>query len=200
MTPPSGDPPSSGITNRRRHESPFAGQMVLLAVAVAVAAFFCFLYIANQPDGASAPPESGSAPGPASAGAPPAPAPAPPALPAGALPVPPAFESTNLAVQHVLVVEKPGSNELEKVVAEVPARYESGTLRWTPEQAARAKQLIARIEAVERYQKQLAEELTHIQTEWENLVRAGLPDRVLRADSPSVPGRPKVEPSAPGKP
>lgn len=161
--------PASPPANRRFGD-PSPAFLVLLTAAVVVASVFCFLYITGA-DGTSPPP-------------PPAPiADAPPPLPAARG----AVEETALEVEHVLVVEDTANNRLEKVIARVPAHFASGTVRWTPEQFARARQLRARLATIRDYQSQLAEELDRLQADWVDLITQGLPQDALRADSPSLP-------------
>lgn len=116
-------------------------------------------------------------------------------VPAGAaegprsLPAPPgisAFEETNLKIQHVLTAEVPGGH-LARIDVEVPALYQSRHLRWTPENAAEARKLLARLmDYQEKSQRLRAEEMDLLDS-WNALVGRSLPATDLRADSPSLP-------------
>jgi hypothetical protein len=164
---PPDPPPAPG----RRHGGE-AGLFVLLLLAVAVAITFCWLYVAGPPAAQAA-------------------------LPPGRIDrsdrsdreqaTPSPFEETSLIVEHVVVVEDPAAGTTRKVLAQVPARYASGTLRWTPAQAAEANAIRNRLAAIQRYQGQLAAELARLEADWQELLRAGLPAEVLRPDSPSLP-------------
>lgn len=129
-------------------------------------------------------PDSGALPGDAAAPRatdPHAAAPARSANPAAA------FEETNLKVQHVLGARGPAGEDLGRIVMEVPVLYRSRALEWTPQEVARARDLMARLNAYQEKSRALREEGKTLLTSWNQLIGASIPAPALRADSPSLP-------------
>jgi hypothetical protein len=196
--------------NRRATACPVQRSYPFLLVAsTALAAVFCGLYIhkpvivAGNPPGPAA---TANAPAPAFAALPPA-APADSLLPqakalpgdltkplpadprrlgsttdAGANP----YEETNLRIQHVLKAQGPAGEDLGKIMLEVPVLYRSRALRWTPEEVARARDLMTRIGNYQEASRMVRDEGQKLLAEWNALVGGSIPAAVLRADSPSL--------------
>lgn len=184
----------------------------LLLLSTAVAALFCLLYI-TKPVIQSAPapitttpakpkPKPAAATPPAAAAAnwlpgadqlpgdhrPPPATPAPAAL-SRPLPRPPAtsgFEETNLRVQHILTAEAPGGH-LARIDLDVPVLYQSRRLRWTPDDVAAARQLLAQLSDYQEKSRLLRAEGGDLLDRWNRLLNSTLPASDLRADSPSLP-------------
>ncbi len=97
------------------------------------------------------------------------------------------FEETNLRVQHVLGAQGPNGENLGKILLDVPVLYQSRTLRWTPEDIAEARELLAAIGDYQERSRTLREEAGILLAAWNNLVDGSIPAPVLRADSPSLP-------------
>lgn len=179
----------------------------LLLVSTSMAAVFCFMYI-TKPTNSLAPtltvrPTS----------EPPVPAPAPvkedKSKPTSLLPDPerlpgdktgptepdstnprssrpiPAFEETNLQIQHVLSAEAPGG-DLSRIVINVPVLYQSRNLGWTAADIAESRKLLSQLSAYQEKVRALREESTALLVAWNRLVDSSIPDTVLRADSPSL--------------
>lgn len=182
----------------------------LLLTSTALAALFCGLYMTKPVIVA------GRQPGPAATANSPAPAlasiqpdPADSLLPrAGALPgditkpqpADPrrlasaqagpenAFEETNLQIQHVLKAQGPNGEDLGKIDLKVPVLYRSRALRWTPEEVAKARELMVRIGNYQEASRIIRNEGNSLLAEWNTLVGSSIPTAVLRADSPSLTG------------
>jgi hypothetical protein len=97
-----------------------------------------------------------------------------------------AYEETNLRVQHVLNARGPNGEDLGKVTLEVPVLYGSRSLRWTPEEVARARALLVRIGDYQEKSRALREEGGVLLEQWNALVGDSIPAGALRADSPSL--------------
>ena len=97
-----------------------------------------------------------------------------------------AYEETNLRVQHVLNARGPDGEDLGKVTLEVPVLYGSRTMRWTPEEVARARALLVKIGDYQEKSRALREEGGMLLEQWNTLVGDSIPADVLRADSPSL--------------
>lgn len=164
-----------------------------LLASTAMAGVFCFLYLTKpvieigdaQPTAAT--PEPGKA-------EPPAPAPVPESKAPET--VEPrdlktarteAFEDTNLRIQHVLGATGPDGEDLGRITLNVPVLYESARIRWTREDLATARSLLARLGQHQRKSRLLREEAVELVSEWDALMIRSVPDAALRADSPTLP-------------
>jgi hypothetical protein len=96
------------------------------------------------------------------------------------------YEGTNLRVQHVLNARGPAGEDLGRVTRDVPVLYASRTLRWTPQEIARARDLQARIADYQEKSRALREEGHLLMEQWNALMGASIPNEALRADSPSL--------------
>jgi len=96
------------------------------------------------------------------------------------------WENTNLKVQHILSADS-GSGELEKIILNVPVRYETRSMRWTPEDIKKARNVLARLMVYERDLNNLRQQGKGILKDWNSLLENTVPSEVLRADSPSLP-------------
>lgn len=96
------------------------------------------------------------------------------------------YEETNLRVQHVLKAQGPAGEDLGKIMLEVPVLYGSRSLRWTPAEIARARELLVRIGDYQEKSRSLQAEGGALLSEWNALVGASVPTAVLRADSPTL--------------
>lgn len=204
--PPALSPQPASFSKANRRASGSAGQRVypwLLCTSTMVAATFCLLYItkpvimASQQTGTdyaetpvsarlAAPatnvslmPGKDRLPGekPAAAaatGSVSAPAPAA------------AFEQTNLRIQHILTAEAPGGH-LARIDLDVPVLYQSRNLRWTPEEVAQARALLARLADYQEKSQTLRAEGAELLDAWNHLVESSIPAGQLRADSPTLP-------------
>jgi hypothetical protein len=105
-----------------------------------------------------------------------------------------AFEETNLQIQHVLKAQGPGGEDLGKIDLKVPVLYRSRALRWTPEEVAKARDLMVRIGNYQEASRMIRDEGNSLLTEWNTLVGNSIPTAVLRADSPSLTG--EAQPAA----
>ncbi|WP_193211050.1 hypothetical protein [Luteolibacter marinus] len=103
------------------------------------------------------------------------------------------YEETNLRVQHVLRAQAPDGADLGKIMLEVPVMYRSRSLRWTPEEIAKARALMTRIGNYQEASRMIRDEGQTLLAEWNQLVGDTIPAPVLRADSPSLPAIAKPE-------
>ena len=69
---------------------------------------------------------------------------------------------------------------------EVPVLYGSRSLRWTPSEIARARELLVRIGDYQEKSRALQAEGGALLSEWNALVGDSVPSAVLRADSPTL--------------
>lgn len=97
------------------------------------------------------------------------------------------FEETNLRVQHVLGAQGPAGEDLGRIVLDVPVLYRSRSLRWTPKEIARARQLMAGISNYQEKSRALREEGSQLLASWNELIGFSIPVETLRADSPTLP-------------
>lgn len=96
------------------------------------------------------------------------------------------FEETNIRIQHVLDAEFP-SGDVSRIIVDVPVLYRSRNLRWTQNEAARARVLLNRLAAYQNQVRNLRSEGTQLLDEWNSLMTGSIPGEALRADSPSLP-------------
>lgn len=187
-------------SNQRRHSCPTQQAYPwLLGVSTLLAGVFCFLYITKPVIGTTAPvagtvgtkPALNAPPaGAAAESIPPAEAPTKPSVVApGALvgeersP----FEETNLRIQHILGATGPQGEDLGRITLDVPVLYESGVVRWTEEDVAKARSLLSRIQDHRQRSREIRDEAVGLIAEWDQLVIDSIPERTLRADSPTLP-------------
>jgi len=88
----------------------------------------------------------------------------------------------------VLKAQGPTGEDLGKIMLEVPVLYRSRALRWTPEEIARARNLMTRIGHYQEAAQIVRNEGSKLLGEWNALVGESIPAPVLRADSPSLTG------------
>lgn len=108
------------------------------------------------------------------------------------------FEETNIRIQHVLDAESP-SGDISRIVIDVPVLYQSRNLHWTQQEAANARQLLARLSDYQEKSRSLRDEGAALQEAWDKLMASSIPAQALRADSPSLPGN-QYNPLSPGAP
>ncbi|MDG0993714.1 MAG: hypothetical protein P8O22_03165 [Akkermansiaceae bacterium] len=96
------------------------------------------------------------------------------------------WEKTNLKVQHILSADV-GMTENEKIIINVPVLYQTRSMRWTPEQMVKARDVLERLMLYERDLSKLRKEGLDIMTSWNHIIRDTIPAGSLRADSPSLP-------------
>lgn len=97
------------------------------------------------------------------------------------------FEETNLRIQHVLGATGPAGEDLGRISLDVPVLYESGRVRWTREDVAKARSLLVRIDNYQQKSRALRDEAVQLISEWDELTLRSIPDAALRADSPTLP-------------
>lgn len=105
------------------------------------------------------------------------------------------FEETNIRVQHVIDAESP-SGDISRIIVDVPVLYQSRNLRWSQEEAAEARELLARLSAHQEKTRMLRDEGAQLLSAWNNLMDRSVPTAALRADSPSLPEN-QYDPLAP---
>jgi len=96
------------------------------------------------------------------------------------------WESTNLKVQHILSADS-GNGQLEKIILDVPVRYETRTMRWTSMDVEKARNVLGRLMIYERDLNNLRKQGEIILQDWNSLMEHTVPAPALRADSPSIP-------------
>lgn len=212
--PPQSNPlsaPNAGYSNannRRSHSNPLDRSYPwLLAASTLIAAAFCVLYITKpvivQSDGH----DEQTGPGPALSHGDPIANPSASANPLmpGTSQLPgestrtqaatkplrnpsasPAFEETNLRIQHVLAAETP-DGPVARIDIDVPVLYQSRNLRWSSADVAEARNLMLRLMDYQEKSRNLRSEGIDLLTEWKTLVNKSTPATALRADSPSLP-------------
>lgn len=189
--------PTQG-SNQRRNSCPTQRAYPwLLGVSTLLAGAFCFLYItkpvigtaSSGADGASPALNAGPADAPGATGLPDE----TPSKPAVVAPEALAdeetspFEETNLRIQHILGATGPRGEDLGRITLDVPVLYESGVVRWTEEDVAKARSLLARIHDHRQRSREIRDEAVGLIAEWDQLVIDSIPERTLRADSPTLP-------------
>ena len=95
------------------------------------------------------------------------------------------WENTNLKVQHILRAMT--ENGEQKIILDVPVRYETRTMRWTKEDIAEARNILSRLMIYERDLNNLRQQGKGVLNDWNLLLGRTAPATVLRADSPSLP-------------
>ena len=79
------------------------------------------------------------------------------------------------------------SGDVSRIIVDVPVLYRSRNLRWSQDEAARARILLERLAAYQDQVRNLRSEGTLLLDEWNSLMTASIPGAALRADSPSLP-------------
>jgi hypothetical protein len=198
----------SGSNYRRPQASAHRSYPYLLVASTLIACFFCFLYItkpvvriegeAKTPPSPAAPPaqikepdtpakdQLAAAPSNLLPGTDSLPGDAPTAAPALPKKTQPAFEETNLTVQHVLTARVP-AGDISRLVLDVPVLYQSRHLRWTQSDVEKARDLLAQLSDYQEKSLLLRSEGNRILSEWNQLITHSIPSAELRADSPSLP-------------
>lgn len=97
------------------------------------------------------------------------------------------YEETNLRIQHVLSASGPAGEDLGRITLNVPVLYQSGQIRWTPEDIQSAQSLLQRINQHQQKAQQLRQEAVTLIGEWDELMIQSVPEPALRADSPTLP-------------
>lgn len=105
------------------------------------------------------------------------------------------FEETNIRVQHVLDAESP-SGDISRIIVDVPVLYQSRNLRWSQQEAAEARELLARLSIHQEKTRSLRDEGAQLLAAWNDLMDRSVPTAALRADSPSLPEN-QYDPLAP---
>lgn len=108
----------------------------------------------------------------------------------------PAFEQTNIRIQHILTAEAPGGH-LAKIDLDVPVLYQSRNIRWSAAEAAEARALLARLSDYQEKSRILREEGAELLDSWNRLIERSIPTGALRADSPSLPANQQDAADAP---
>jgi hypothetical protein len=98
----------------------------------------------------------------------------------------PAYEQTNLRIQHILTAEAPGGYQA-KIDLEVPVLYQSRNLRWTANEVAEARKLLVQLSDYQEKSRNLRLEGVELLASWNSLVERSVPTVELRADSPTLP-------------
>ncbi|MES2997110.1 MAG: hypothetical protein V4733_09910 [Verrucomicrobiota bacterium] len=183
----------------------------LLLASTATAGVFCLMYItkpviiARDPGPSPAvsisstpvanptilpqrPPLSGLMPAPSRLPGEPSPQPVPDVSPAPIQPPPlvNGHEETNLRMQHILTAKAPG-NHVHRIDVDVPVIYQSRSLKWTSDQAEKARELLARLTDYQEKSRQLRAQGSELLGAWNSLIGESMPLTELRADSPSLP-------------
>jgi hypothetical protein len=98
----------------------------------------------------------------------------------------PAFEETNLRIQHILTAEAPGGH-LDRIDLDVPVIYQSRNLRWTTAEIAEARKLLGQLMDYQEKSRSLRAGGIELLESWNHLINKSIPSTDLRADSPSLP-------------
>lgn len=96
------------------------------------------------------------------------------------------WETTNARVQHILSADT-GTGEQSKIVLNVPVLYQTRTMRWTPPDVQKARDILTRLMVYEGNLSKVKQEGKFLLAEWNQLLEKTVPSRSLRADSPSLP-------------
>lgn len=96
------------------------------------------------------------------------------------------WETTNARVQHILSADA-GNGEVTKIVLNVPVLYQTRTMRWTPTDVQKARDVLTRLMVYENNLSKLKQEGQALLVDWNQLLEKTVPAPSLRADSPSLP-------------
>ena len=110
----------------------------------------------------------------------------------------PAFEETNLRIQHILNAESP-AGDLSRIVLDVPVLYQTGNLAWTGSQVAESRVLLQDLTTYQEKARELRDEGGRLLAAWNRLLAQSIPTPILRADSPALPANqnPEYQPGTP---
>lgn len=110
----------------------------------------------------------------------------------------PAFEETNLRIQHILTAESP-AGDLSRIVLDVPVLYQTGNLAWTDVQVAESRVLLEDLTNFQEQARELRDEGARLLVAWNRLLAQSIPAPILRADSPALPANqnPEYQPGSP---
>lgn len=100
------------------------------------------------------------------------------------------YEETNMRVQHILNATTE-SGHIIRIDLEVPVLYRSRELRWTPDEVARARDILVQLMDYQDKSRQLRSQGEQLLHSWNQLVGQSIPASRLRADSPSLPDNQK---------
>jgi hypothetical protein len=95
----------------------------------------------------------------------------------------------------VIDAESP-SGDVNRLTIDVPVLYRSRNLRWSQEEATRARDLLDRLVNYQDKVRSLRNEGTQLLIDWNGLMQTSIPGEALRADSPSLPAN-QPDPFAP---
>ena len=96
------------------------------------------------------------------------------------------WEATNSRVQHILSADI-GNGERTKIVLNVPVLYQTRTMRWTPTDVKKAREILTRLMVYENSLSKIKQEGKALLIDWNQLLGKTVPAPALRADSPSLP-------------
>lgn len=196
-------PTGAGSNNQRRGSCPTQRAYPwLLGISTLLAGAFCYLYITKPVIGTDPAPAPSAPAAPALAATPEKSGPATeidgipdeaPSRPAAVAPEALAesrenpYEETNLRIQHILGATGPADEDLGRITLDVPVLYQSGVVRWSEGDVAKARSLLGRIHDYRQRSRALRDEAVSLISEWDELIIDSIPDSSLRADSPTVP-------------
>jgi hypothetical protein len=101
-------------------------------------------------------------------------------------PAAPAFEETNLSIQHVLTAQSP-DGDLSRIILNVPVLYQTRNLAWTDREVAESRELLKRLTTYQENSSALRKEGSILLAAWNKLLERSIPTTILRADSPALP-------------
>ncbi len=96
------------------------------------------------------------------------------------------YEETNMRVQHIMTATA-ADGSVTRIDLEVPVLYQSRNLRWTPEEVARAEDLMVQLMDYQDKSRKLRSHGQQLLADWNALIGSSIPASRLRADSPSIP-------------
>ena len=96
------------------------------------------------------------------------------------------WETTNARVQHILSADA-GNGDVTKIVLNVPVLYQTRTMRWTPTDVKKAREVLTRMMVYESNLSKVKQEGKLLLFDWNRLLEKTVPASALRADSPSLP-------------
>jgi len=96
------------------------------------------------------------------------------------------WETTNSRVQHILNADA-GNGDNTKIVLNVPVLYQTRTMRWTPTDVQKARDILTRMMVYEGNLSKVKQEGHLLLLDWNRLLEKTVPAASLRADSPSLP-------------